>query len=163
MARRTVHEKHAPEQSTSPLSSTTSSRKTQVSQQPQDTDYNSRPLPIHESSTNHTQHNDVTYPQGKQFHSRIIITVYLPGNKFRNITLTNLKYSLALNLVDRGNQRKLQWRVPYGVGYRRGHQVRWAPLGQTQLWRATSTSNRHSALSSNIFPHPEASLLYIIC
>lgn len=159
MARRTVHEKHAPEESTSPISSTASNRQTQVSQPPQDIDYNTRPLPIHGSSANHTQQNDLPYHQGKPFHRRIRILVYLSGNQAPNITSTDLKFSPDLNLADRGSQRKLQWTVPYGVDYRRGLRAPWGPLGQIQLWRAISISNRHFILNFNNFPHPKVSLL----
>ena len=80
MARRTVHEKHAPEESTSPLSSTTSSRKTQPSQQQQQIDYNTRPLPIQRSSISHTQRDEVSYHQGKLFQSLMVTFSCLHGD-----------------------------------------------------------------------------------
>lgn len=64
MARRTVPEKHAPEESTSPLSSTTSSRKTQPQQE--QTGYNERRSSI-QASINNVQQNELPYHQGKLF------------------------------------------------------------------------------------------------
>lgn len=76
MARRTVHEKHAPEESTSPLSSTTSSRKVQQAQQ-QQVIYNPQQPSIPGGGMSSTQSNEVPYDQGKLF----------PGPEYRSLLL----------------------------------------------------------------------------
>jgi hypothetical protein len=67
MARRTVHEKHAPEESTSPLSSTTSSRKNLPHQNQQRAEYNAQRLPIQGRYMNPAQWDENLYDAGKFF------------------------------------------------------------------------------------------------
>lgn len=64
MARRSVQEKHAPEESTSPLSSTASSREVQLPQQPQVEYITHQPL-IQVRSMHNAQRDEVLYHQGK--------------------------------------------------------------------------------------------------
>jgi hypothetical protein len=63
----------------------------------------------------------------------------------------NPKYFLALNLVDLGSQRELQWRVQNGVDCHPGHQACSTPLAQIPHWRAILTSNHLFSLNFNSY------------
>ena len=146
MARRTVQEKHAPEESTS-LSSTTSSRKNQPSSQQQRAEYNPQQLPIQGRSMNAIQREDILFHPSKYSKASASPALHLHSKQFRKTTLRNLRYSPALKLVGPGSRRERQWREQNGVDCHHGHQVSLARPAQKHLWKTTLISSRLSFLS----------------